>query len=462
MNRQQTTFLLAGLLSLTSGFSDHPYSQSRDERHEEMREHLDRGSNEKSSGWFRKNKSQDSSKDEPFFRRKYMTGNWDGARTKLAQHGWTISSTYATDVQWNVDGGLDRGYGSCGSLGIDINVDFDRLAHIPGFSFNVGFVARSGVNLTERKIGNQFPVGQIYGSETYQLNNLYFQQTAFDGAFLFKAGRMNAGDDFLQSNSYQKFVNNAFCGNPIAIFFNTPFSAYPNATWGAFLHVKPSASMVWKFAVYNGNTERKLNKFHGTNFRFTSDAGAIGLTELDWMFGDEPNSWWYPGVYKLGVYGVSQKAAKFDAGEGYNYGTYLQFDQMLYMPDAKNKQRGLTAFGSALFSPKDRNEFPFFFTTGLIYQGLFKSRSQDALCIGFARGGYSSVMRQIQMNAASGGPTTFGTVPQHFEAALEANYWFYISKWWYVAPDYQYIMNPKGFGTIKNAHVVGLQTGVTF
>ena len=430
----------------SSVFGDHGFSGTRDEKH--PAQHAELGRQAQRHGWFKASSEREN--DKTLFKRKYMTGSWDGARADLARKGWTFISSYAHDVQWNVDGGRERGFGQCGSFGLNINVDFERLAHIPGFSFNVGFVSRSGTNLTTRKIGNQFNVAQLYGSETYQLDVLYFRQIALEGALLFKAGRLNAGDDFLQSNTYYRFVSNAFCGNPVGIFLNTPFSAYPNATWGAFLSVKPSECMKWKFGLYNGNTIRKLNKFHGTHFSFKSDVGAVGVTELDWTFGEKPSDWWYPASYKVGTYGVSQKIAKYGGGEGYNYGTYVQFDQTLYLPNKMQRERGLKAFGSVIFAPKDRNEMPLFFTTGLVYQGIFKNRADDALCLGLARGGYSSVLRQAQANA------------QHYEAVFEANYWIYLSPWWYIAPDYQYVMHPNGQTSLKNAHVVGFQTGLTF
>lgn len=442
------TLLFAAAIG--AAFGDHSFSGTRDKQHKAQRRHFDKrhGNRHEKSRWFRSHDSRQN--DQTFFKRRYMTGNWDGARVDLAKRGWTFISSYAHELQWNVDGGRERGFGQCGSFGLNINVDFNRLAHIPGLSFNVGFVSRSGVNLTTRKIGNQFSVSQLYGSETYLLDVLYFQQTGFDGAFLLKAGRLNAGDDFLQSDTYYRFVSNAFCGNPVGIFLNTPFSAYPNATWGAFASVKPSENAKWKFAVYNGNTIRKLNKYHGAYFSFKSDAGAVGVTEIDWTFGQKASDWWYPASYKVGTYGVSQKVSKYGGGAGYNFGTYIQFDQTLYLPSKKQRERGLKAFGSLVLAPKDRNEMPLFFTTGLVYQGIFKNRAQDALCLGLARGGYSSLLRQSQVDK------------QHYEAVFEANYWVYLSPWWYIAPDYQYIMHPNGQTNFKNAHVVGFQTGLTF
>jgi porin len=421
--------LTLALLSLGLAQADQGFSGTRTQRHRDLKENL-RGDDQRS-----------------FAHRHYLFGDFGGDRARLAERGWTFSASYTTDVQWNVEGGLEKGYGSAGSLGIDMQVDLERLAHIRGLIFHAGFVQRSGVNLSQRKVGNAFAVAQLYGSETYQLGTLYFQQTA--GPFLFKLGRLYAGDDFLQSDLYYQYVSNAFCGNPVGIFSNAPFSAYPNATWGAFFQWTTSDYSKWKFAIYDGNEQRKDNKFHGTYFRFKSDSGALGITELEYEVGKRTESKLYPGTYKVGLYGVSQKVANFTGGEGYNYGTYFQFDQTLYLPDPNMRERGLKSFGAFLLAPATRNQFPFYFTTGLQYVGIFKARPKDTVAIGLARGGYSAAQRRVEPG-------------RHYEAVLEVNYKLHLSPFWYITPDYQYIIHPSGTTHIPNAHVVGLQTGVTF
>ncbi|MCP5489875.1 MAG: carbohydrate porin [Chlamydiales bacterium] len=56
----------------------------------------------------------------------------------------------------------------------------------------------------------------------------------------------------------------------------------------------------------------------------------------------------------------------------------------------------------------------------------------------------------------------FGNRPQNFEAVIELNHWFQVNQWFQIVPDIQYIINPKGFGNIPDALVVGAQVGVVF
>ncbi len=148
----------------------------------------------------------------------------------------------------NPAGGEARGFAYAGSYGLSVNIDLTP-AGWKGFDLFSSAVWRTGTNLSQRKIGNQFPVAQVFGSQTVKLNELYFCQTILNGNLVFKGGRLDAGNDFLASPLYGMFVNNAFDGNPISIFFNVPFTAYPNSTWGSYLFFKPFKRISAKFAL---------------------------------------------------------------------------------------------------------------------------------------------------------------------------------------------------------------------
>ncbi|MGL4540685.1 MAG: carbohydrate porin [Candidatus Rhabdochlamydia sp.] len=385
-----------------------------------------------------------------------LTGDWNGTRSYLKDRGVSIDISYVNDLLGNPIGGKRRGFANAGSLGIDLSVDFEKMACIQGLSLFTSFVYRSGNNLSSEYIDNQFPVAQVFGGETYRLNELYVQE-AYEDLFSLKAGRLCGGNDFLASPFYAKYVSNAFCGNPIGIFFNVPFTAYPNSTWGAYLSFKPHESFLIKGAIYNANSYISKNKYHGTNFTFHSTQGALLITEWAYLFNQLDCG--LPGNYKIGGYYTTGTSPKFikDTQKG-NYGYYFLFDQMLYQKEGKDQ--GLTYFLALLFAPKDRNRFPFFFSTGLVYQGISENRPLDSISCGIAQGSYSSDLRSIQKKTYSIEGSQFGNHPQTTETVLELNYWFQINKWLALTPDLQYIINPKGYGTIKNALVLGMQVSI--
>lgn len=417
---------------------DHSFSQNSRKRHKEMRE------------YFLKKPSETNPHD--LAHRKYMLDSLGGRRNKLADLGATIDSSYVTNLLGNPVGGKARGFAYTGSYGISLNVNLSDIG-LTGLEFFTSTAWRTGTSLTKKKIKNQFPVSQIYGSETIRLVELYLIENLFDERLTLKAGRLCAGNNFLSSPLYWQFVNNAFDGNPIAIFFNIPFTAYPNATWGAYLSGKPWKWLFTQFAVYNANSKIQLNKYHGANFTFSSTNGVVWISELWFLVNQEPNDRGLPGHYKVGAFYLTGSEKKFLGGEQKgDPGLYFLFDQMIYRKKG-SKDLGLTPFISIFFQPQNRNLIPLFINGGLVYKGLFDSRPDDTATIGFAYGKYSTDLVKVEKTAH--------LTPQNAETVLEANYWIQITPWFYIMPDVQYIIHPKGKSNVPNALVLGAQIGLS-
>lgn len=412
--------------------ADHKMGQSANDRHKQMREYFQR---------------DDQPKTWP--ENQTLIGNSSETRASLARAGITSASSFVTDMMGNPVGGKARGFAYAGSYGLSVNIDLTK-AGWKGFALFSSAVWRTGTNLSQRKIDNQFPVAQVFGSQTVKLNELFFIQTLFDNNFAFKAGRLDAGNDFFASPLYWKFVNNAFDGNPISIFFNVPFTAYPNSTWGAYLRFNPFKRLSVKFAVYNANSNIKKAKYHGVNFTFKSTNGVIWITEWCALINQAPGDLGMPGNYKVGYFYLTGDEPKFRGGkERGDPCFYLLFDQMVYRHEGTD--RGLTPFISLVFAPKNRNLFPFFLDCGLVYKGLFASRPDDYANLGFVYGKYSSTLADVQRENH--------IEPQNFESVIELNYWIQVNKWFNIVPDMQYIIHPKGRNT-PNAYVIGAQIGI--
>ena len=374
--------------------------------------------------------------------RKYMTGGWAGARKKLADRGITFASSYVVDTLGNPVGGKAHGLAYAGSLGADVNLNFEKLCGVKGFDFYLGVVFRTGTSLSGKKIDNQFPVQQNYGGQNFRFDQIFFRKKWLDGKIVGEIGRLNAGDNFLQSPLYYKYVSNAFDGNPIGVFFNNAFTAYPNATWGALLLFN-YPNFEAKIGVYNGNKEVSQNRWHGLNFQFKSTDGAQLTGEVGYVkTGD------YPGHYRIGgMYFTKDKAHFVGNGRGPgNYTLYLLIDQVI--------AKGVTPFAALLFSPKDRNKFPFFISSGITFDGIIPSRKDDFLALGVAYGRYS---RKLNVSQA-----LQGEIEQNFETVIELNYKIQVTRWFEFQPDLQYIINPKGLGLYPNALAVGFQSKLVF
>lgn len=304
----------------------------------------------------------------------------------------------------------------------------------------------------------------MYGGQNIRLNEFYLKQGLFNDYLVIKGGRLDAGNDFLESDLYYKFVNNAFDGNPISIFFNGPFTAYPDATWGLLVQFRPYKRILAKVAAYVAQDDVADNKYHGFNWSFNGSDGTQFITEWSYQVNQLKEDTGYSGNYRIGsFYYTDSKGDKFLGGKYHgNWSYYFLVDQVIYRHNDQ-KCRELTPFIAVVFAPKDRNLLPFFVASGLVYKGLFPSRPRDYTNLGFVYGKYSTdlkaaqeIAKQTRMMPAP----KFGNQPQNFEALIELNHWFQINPWLIIVPDMQYIINPRGLGKIQNALVVGAQISV--
>ncbi len=447
-------FLLPFLFISACQAADTDFSSTSYERHKEHVQYFN-----ESSG-----KVQES-----FWDRKFFTGDWGGVRQSMSESGVTLTSTIVSDLLGNPVGGIRRGFREATSWGADITLDLEKIAKMPGMLLYSSIAYRFGNNLSADCIGNQFNVAQVFGGETFHFVCLYIQQKLFYDKVMIRLGRLSLGDTFLQSPVYSFFVSNGINGNPVSIFYNTSSfvsyhrsitTAYPFATWGAYIDINPIHWLDIKFGVYNANGNISENKYHGLNFTFDNTDGVQYITEWNFKLNQGPSSTGMPGNYKIGYYYVTGDVQEFlDGKHQGNQGYYFLFDQMVYREGGAGSDQGLTPFIALLFSPKKYAEFPFFGVIGATYKGLIPGRDKDHTSIDMIYGQYSADLRELQRLGTS---ERWGNQPQHYEIVLEATHWFQLNQWLYIMPDLQYIINPGGTGNIKNAVVLGAQVGLTF
>lgn len=191
------------------------------------------------------------------------------------------------------------------------------------------------------------------------------------------------------------------------------------------------------------------------------------------------------------------------------WGLYLQADQMLYREPStsseatvsydssakKPAKQGLYMFNMATFTPPENNALPFYFQTGLVYQGLIPKRNDDMCGIAFGCGFYSSYYNdfiQSQNKALYNqyGSQYNGTVPDgptnaqapsattgrpgsskayfayspNFTSTqvLEGFYQVQLNKWATFKPYVQYIKNPAGNNTVPDDWILGASLAMKF
>jgi porin len=405
---------------------------------------------------------------------EYMFGNWGGLRTKLLNLGITPSITFATDVLGNPVGGKRHALREFDNLGLDVKVDFGKLAGLEGTQFHVSASQLSGTNLSQNDIGNVFNVAQLCCGPAFRLVHVYLEQSLWQDQFNIRLGRIVAGDEFLSSPLYGLFVQEGINANPVGIFFNAPgVTFYPIATWGLRLRAKPVESFYVMAGVFNGDSSLGDNKKHGVDFSMRGPLFTIA--EVGYQFNQGKGDTGLPGNYKIGAYYDNGRFADFlrDVRGGIaalsglpprttrgNAGFHILIDQMVYREGGPESKQGLTKFAALLVAPdKNVSTFPLFINSGLVYRGLIPGRDKDVAASGVVYGKFSDRLRRAQRVKKLFDPS-IGV--QRYELALEWTYMIQVTPWLQFQPDIQYIIKPGGTGKIQNALVLGFQLALSF
>ena len=394
--------------------------------------------------------------------RDHLFGDWYGARTWLDDRGIDPTFTFVTDSLGNPTGGTRQGFTTANNLGLDLNLDLEKLCGIEGGSFLVSMSYRFGGSLSANYIHNFFPVQQVFGGETFRVVNVAYLQKLLDDRVEVRLGRIATGDDFLVSPYNYVFVQNGFDGNPKGIFVNAPgTTAYPTDTWGALVKVRPTARTYIMGGVYNGDPSIRSNDHNGADFSMDGPVFAIG--EIAY----EPNSLQGDtgliGNYKAGFWYDNSLYTDFNTGavNRGNWGFYGMFDQVLVRFGDPSSHRGFGVAGSFLASPDQSiSQMPYFFTCALVTRGIFPGRPRDIIGLGVVYGHFSNDLEDSQRRAQQLDPAV-GV--QSYETVLELTYRLALLKSaLYFQPDLQYVFRPGGTAQISDALVLGAQVAVNF
>jgi porin len=402
----------------------------------------------------------------------FLTGNWGGLRDTWQQQGFDFRLNYTTEPMWNVQGGERRGGTYLHNIGADFGVDLEQVMGVPATRFLLKLSKRDGDSLSADYIApsagsNLFPVQQIYGGQTFKVANVQLNTRLLDDRLDLAYGRIIANDDFLRSDLYCLFLNNAICGSPKAVFFQDPFafSAYPSAQWGARARFDTGDER-WsvQLGVYDadinlqrGNPTGKAHNKFGDSWAL-GDNGVLLAGEVHYHLNPGADTL-LPGTYKVGGHWMNGDyrdlaATDLSTTVDGNAMLWLLADQMLYRPQAGD-ERGLWGFAAWVRSLEDRaNLLDDQLSLGLVYRGPFASRPRDSLGLAFTRGWVT--------DAANIARRADGLAPQHAESVYELNYSFALGRGIAVQPDVQYIQDPAATGTIQDAWAVGAQVTVDF
>jgi porin len=412
---------------------------------------------------------------------EHLFGDWDGVQTDLLAHGVNLQVNAVSELAGNVTGGTRQGATFANQVGVDLDINWQRLAGLTGFSTHGILVNRSGSSDSALFGDNLLPVQEVYGSGGdvgVHFVSFYAEETGLNGRLDLAAGRMNVENDFASSPLYCSYMNNDLCGDPKALpGGDIGHSAFPDAVWAARLQLKPSPSATLKLGVYEVNQGLYTDRYYRTGFRFetSQDSGVYVPVEAVWApaFGSDQ----LPGHYKLGggydtssghqdfgnvlaAEGVPGYAAKVRTGA---LQVWALADQML-VRNGRGDVDGLIALGGYIHNDANDTAYARQYFAGLIDAGFWKMRPKDSIAVLLTYVEISHRLAQVQtVEEDLDLPVSNGaTGVQTHEAVLEANYKAVVYRGVSLQPDFQYVFRPNGQANIRDAAVFGARANVEF
>lgn len=416
--------------------------------------------------------------------RKYLTGDWGGARTELAQKGLLFELDLTQLLQGNAHGGRDtnNAFRYSGSADYTIRLDTARMGLWPGGLFTFHGETKIGDNVNP-KVGSLMPpnyqgvlpVPDEPGKTT--LSEFYVMQ-ALSEKFVIAAGKIDLtalGDqNAFASNQRTQFMNTAFRINPV-LFYGAPYT-----TMGAGVILLPAkwlqiATLVADNDPDGAATTTGFNTaFHGRDwysvmqeYDFTiKPFDKIGHQRFGWFWtsrdfaeiGGDGRIQFPPvvGSSLIPRRAIPRWARVLRLGNTYysltdletsadTWGLYYNFDQYLFT-EADDPEQGIGVFGRFGYGG-DPNFFEQFYSLGFSGKGSIPARDRDTWGIGYYLANIND-----NINPA---------FDLHCEQGVEVFYNIEIAPWCHLTPDLQVIVDPGGSDRNDVAVVYGLRMQVS-
>lgn len=414
-----------------------------------------------------------------------VSGSWFGLRDDLSERGITVSGKYLGTVYGVVDGGVSRGATYDEELKFDLKIDFAKLT---GWTALDGLTAvgtvrwRDGENINKYAGASPaFNPSSYQSGKEWRLMPFYLSYTTPElfgiPKFLTISGGWENPYEFFARQEDAKFFRNNVIVSGKGISSNGIGWSSSYAAWGGTVKIAPCAWSYAQAGLYMAIPGEFDTANHGFGLAGAEPANRNGLYTVGEL-GVTPKIASLPGKYAIGGYywGLENRSFFGSTYDG-KFGFYAMGDQTLYrepstpatpkerdgktfkatvtQPPVSPSNQGLRWLGFVNFAPKYNNTLPFFFYTGLIYEGLIPGRDHDQLGVAFALGDYS--YDAILANREEGVSTA-----RTYEGVLEFDYRVQVNRWAFVQPFLQYVIRPGATDKVANATVIGLHFGVIF
>ncbi len=409
---------------------------------------------------------------------------FDNARVTLGNLGIDVLGDVISEFASNVSGGVHQGSTFATQVGLEVDVDLQKLARIQGLSTHVVLVNRSGSPDSGPGLigGGLQPVQEIYGAggdAGIHLVYAYAEEKVAHDRLDIALGRMPVSNDFAASPLNCNFMNNSLCGNPKALpGGSVGFSSYPDAVWAARARVRPTDDTYVQFGLYAVDQGLYSDKHFRSGFNFTTSqiSGEEFPVEVAYLSTLGPDK--LPGHYKLGFaydnssyndfYVGDNGAPALLTGDAYRIHKghtqfWALFDQMV-VRNGPGANDGVTVLGGYAHNDPTTSVYHDQYFIGALDRSFWKARPLDTAGVLFSYVNVSPyVAKAEQLEGQLGLPLSGGaTGVQRHEEIVELNYDIHVYRGVNFQPEFQYVIRPNAQSNINDALVFGFKTHVAF
>jgi porin len=371
---------------------------------------------------------------------------WFGARSTLEGHGIAFVNNWTVDYSKPLFGGANTRSDALRNL-LDIRMNVDTRAAFGwyGGTFSVDFQNQAGRNGSAQ-------VGDVQGFDNTdadgrtQVSELWYQQLFFDDRLRVKVGKVDANSEFAFPAYGAGFINSSF-GHPPTI---TAMPTYPDPATSANIFFAPVRWFYAGAGIYDGSLSDGVPTgsfgpariFHGSPSVF-----SIAEVGARWVLADNT----LPGHVAVGGHYSDGQFDTFDgrtqSGTG---GIYALAEQKLLHKNYydKSNERGVYGFVQYGHADREVSAVTDYFGAGVTWDGPYEKAYPDTLGLGVAA---------ARLTHAAGAGFT-----RDFETSIEAFYNFQVTPYLSIKPDLQYIINPGGDRSVRDALVATIRVGLAF
>ncbi|WP_347557187.1 carbohydrate porin [Robbsia sp. KACC 23696] len=405
--------------------------------------------------------------------RPYLFGDWDGARTRLADRGITFKFSLTDELMHNFSGGNDHLTRASTELSAGVTADLDRLWGIHHTTFTMVLTNRFGRSVdADAGIGTSQQSQEIYGrGQTTWLTQLTLGRTFFDGRLELLAGRGSEGDYY--DASACTFVNLSLCGTQGANLYGSYWMSHPGSVWMANATLHTSASTQIGFGVFQQNptyydaTWERSNAWKPMNPHGTD--GIVLPLEFRWT----PKLGGMEGSYRVGAMintgGMPEITTDIDGGQravsglaarqsGNSYNAWVAASQRL---TGSNGGEGLTVGFRGVMGDRATSVLDRQMTVSAEYQNPWHQIG-DRVGLGFAATHTSSREAEYQAAYNALHPDDATSVGHGYEYTTELYYAWQALRFVSLQPTLQYVVHPGGTSQNHNAFFAGMKSTIQF